>query len=225
MEQQSSTAVTPFTPAAYVSMAGFRGADTVQAAAAAAAPASAVAAPASARNAGDTVVAREGEITYSTKDYTPVLDMKGLCAVRPGAREAIRSLRLLFLMPDGKCVHVQNCPGQFVVLEGASWAAVEILCWVVLASYTKRKDELAVCACDYRHSNPNMEMMTVESVMLPLRVRYNVYRQEVRVTCIKDAAGFRPLASAIDKVGDEVGLRGTAVGTARGGITPWRRSP
>eukprot|EP00965_Chrysotila_dentata_P233979 6199910-Pleurochrysis_carterae.AAC.1 len=88
--------------------------------------------------------------------------MKGLCAVRPGAMESIRSLRL-FLMPDGKCVHVPNCPGQFVILEGASWAADEFPCWVVFASYTKRKDELAVCACDYGRSNPNMDMMTVES--------------------------------------------------------------
>eukprot|EP00965_Chrysotila_dentata_P067014 2217947-Pleurochrysis_carterae.AAC.15 len=76
-------------------MARSRGAEAVQAAAATAATAPAVAAPATATDLANVAGEKEGEITYSLLNTWPVLDLKGLCGVRPGSREPVRSFRVL----------------------------------------------------------------------------------------------------------------------------------
>eukprot|EP00965_Chrysotila_dentata_P242664 6204982-Pleurochrysis_carterae.AAC.1 len=51
-----------------------------------------------------------------------------------------------------------------------------------------------------------MDMLAVDSVMQLLRVRNNVYCQEMRVTRISDAAGFRPISPTIDELAVELEL-------------------
>eukprot|EP00965_Chrysotila_dentata_P208470 6184709-Pleurochrysis_carterae.AAC.1 len=97
-----------------------RGMEAVQAATAAAAPTAAVAAaPANATDAANSASDKEGEIIYPLESAHPVLDMKGLCAVRLGSRDPVQPFRM-FLLPEGRSVRVPNCIGKFTILDGAT---------------------------------------------------------------------------------------------------------
>eukprot|EP00965_Chrysotila_dentata_P197097 6177989-Pleurochrysis_carterae.AAC.4 len=180
-----------------------RGADAIQAAAAAQQTQAPAAAPADAPNVDTKVSSMDGVVTFPLKGFTPMLDLKGTCAIRAGSREPmIRSFRLL-LPPEEKCVpHViSNCPGHYILVDGASWHYIDFPCWVVFSPNTKRSDELAVNCSDCLRTNSTMDMLTIESAMQPLRVHHNLYRHELRITRMADLASFRPIASTIDEAG------------------------
>eukprot|EP00965_Chrysotila_dentata_P034679 1154334-Pleurochrysis_carterae.AAC.1 len=182
-------------------MARSRGADAVQAATARA-PAAAPAAVAPDEDAANMRNDREGTIDFSFEMFSPVLNLKGLCAIHPSAGEPIHYLSLL-MQPEGKCVRVPNCPRMFVTVADAKWKCVEFPCWVVFDVKTKRKDcELAVCVCDYHHLDPSIDLMSVESLMQPLRFCNNVCRtatSEQRNTRFCDVKGFRSIGSTVDE--------------------------
>eukprot|EP00965_Chrysotila_dentata_P145141 4793234-Pleurochrysis_carterae.AAC.1 len=73
----------------------------------------------------------------------------------------------------------------------------------------KRKDELAVAVFDYSRINPDLKLISIESLAQPIRLRNNVYQshKECRITSIDRVTGFR----AIDPAAIEEG----------GVIVPW----
>eukprot|EP00965_Chrysotila_dentata_P072062 2380664-Pleurochrysis_carterae.AAC.2 len=151
----------------------------------------------------DTAV--DEETVAMIQDNTPVLDQKGICAIRTGPDEPIRSYKLL-LLPSGQAVSVPYCPGHYVVSTD-SWTDITFPCWAMFEDSLKRKDELAVAVLDYSRVTPDLELMSIESLQQPIGVRNQVYRshKECRITSMDRIKGFRPINAAAIEQGGVVG--------------------
>eukprot|EP00965_Chrysotila_dentata_P220436 6191773-Pleurochrysis_carterae.AAC.1 len=139
------------------------------------------------------------------ENNTLVLDLKGVFSIGTAVDEPIRSFMMLLLPTAGKSVRVPHCPANFIV-SSPSWSTVTFPCWVMFNDQSKRKYELAVAVLDYSRVNPTMDLISVESLAQPIRIRNNVCKsdQDCRITSITNVKGFR----GIDKTVDEVGVIG-----------------
>eukprot|EP00965_Chrysotila_dentata_P044739 1487347-Pleurochrysis_carterae.AAC.1 len=110
------------------------------------------------------------------------------------SRFAPTCLYLLLLFLIGKSVRVPHCPGNFVVAT-YFWYDINFPCWVIFDDKLKRKDELATGVLDYSRVNPNMDLIFLESLAQPIRIRNNVYKSasELRISNIANVNGFRAI--------------------------------
>ena len=135
-----------------------------------------------------------------TEGKAAVLDMKGLLALPYEDGEPIDSLRML-LVPKGKSARVPSRPGHYVV-DGPC-TVVTFPCWVVFKENMKRPEELAICVSDYGRNSPQMELVSIQSVPKPLRLKNNKYRSEldVKTTSMAHIKGFRPIGKSVTEIG------------------------